>query len=74
MDNTSAIDFAYNPKHHQRTKHINRRHFFVREKVESHQLAVPFVRSADNMADFLSKPLPPRLFFSLRKRLMNLAE
>eukprot|EP00965_Chrysotila_dentata_P153035 5057706-Pleurochrysis_carterae.AAC.1 len=31
MDNKSAIDLAYNPEHHQRSKHIDRRHFFVRE-------------------------------------------
>eukprot|EP00965_Chrysotila_dentata_P136961 4530061-Pleurochrysis_carterae.AAC.1 len=42
MDNKSAIDLAYNPEHHQRTKHIHRRHFFVREKVESHDITVPF--------------------------------
>eukprot|EP00965_Chrysotila_dentata_P200381 6179948-Pleurochrysis_carterae.AAC.1 len=32
MDNKSAIDLAYNPEHHQRSKHIDRRHFFVRER------------------------------------------
>ena len=26
VDNKSAIHFAYNPEHHQRTKHVNRRH------------------------------------------------
>eukprot|EP00965_Chrysotila_dentata_P009736 317022-Pleurochrysis_carterae.AAC.1 len=35
MANKSATDLAYNPEHHQRSKHIDRRHFFVREKVES---------------------------------------
>eukprot|EP00965_Chrysotila_dentata_P050063 1658599-Pleurochrysis_carterae.AAC.2 len=61
MDNKSAIDLAYTPEHHQRTKHIDRRHFFVREKVETHDITVPFVTSADNMADFFTKPLPPRI-------------
>ena len=28
-DNKAAIDLAYNPEHHQRTKHIDRRHFFI---------------------------------------------
>eukprot|EP00965_Chrysotila_dentata_P019617 651623-Pleurochrysis_carterae.AAC.1 len=65
IDNKSAIDLADNPEHHQRTKHIDRRHFFVRVKVESHDTTVPFVRSADNMADFFTKPLPPRVFFPL---------
>eukprot|EP00965_Chrysotila_dentata_P163789 5407428-Pleurochrysis_carterae.AAC.1 len=74
MDNKSAIDLAYNPEHHQRTKHIHRRHFFVREKVESHDITVPFVRSADNMADFFTKPLPPRAFFPLRDVIMNVSD
>eukprot|EP00965_Chrysotila_dentata_P260082 6213776-Pleurochrysis_carterae.AAC.2 len=38
MDNKSAIDLAYNPEHHQRSKHIDRRHFFVRERVEAHDI------------------------------------
>ena len=32
-DNQGAIDLAYNPEHHQKTKHIDRRHFYVRELV-----------------------------------------
>eukprot|EP00965_Chrysotila_dentata_P014741 487632-Pleurochrysis_carterae.AAC.1 len=32
LDNKSAIDVAYNPEHHQRSKLIDRRHFFVRER------------------------------------------
>ncbi len=30
VDNTGARDIAYNPEHHQKVKHIARRHFFVR--------------------------------------------
>eukprot|EP00965_Chrysotila_dentata_P046748 1552423-Pleurochrysis_carterae.AAC.1 len=44
MDNKSAIDLAYNPEHHQRSKHIDRRHFFVRERVEEHDITVEFGR------------------------------
>eukprot|EP00965_Chrysotila_dentata_P090624 2991461-Pleurochrysis_carterae.AAC.3 len=73
MDNKSAIDLAYNPGHHQRTKHIHRHHFFLREKVESHDIAAPFVCSADNMADFSTKKLPPLVFFPLRGVIMNVA-
>ena len=28
VDNQAARDLAYNPEHHKRTKHIDRRHFF----------------------------------------------
>ena len=71
VDNTGARDLAYNPEHHQRTKHIERRHFFIRECVEDHRIVVPFVRSADNLADFFTKPLTTSTFFSLRNMIMG---
>ena len=40
MDNQAGRDLAYNPQHHPRTKHIARRHFYIREKVEDHTLVV----------------------------------
>ena len=70
-DNQAARDLSYNPEHHSRTKHIERRHFFIRETVESHELSVPFVRSADNLADFFTKPLAASVFFPLRDAIMN---
>ena len=33
-DNTGAKALAYNPEHHERVKHVERRHFYVRELVE----------------------------------------
>ncbi len=62
---------AYNPEHHTRTKHIDRRHFFLRELIEQGRLVVPFVSTADNLADFFTKPLAARAFFALRARIMN---
>ena len=66
LDNTAARNLSYNPEHHARTKHIARRHFFIREAVESLEIVVPFVRSADNLADFFTKPLAARAFFAFR--------
>ena len=71
MDNQAGRDLAYNPQHHPRTKHIDRRHFFIREKVEDHTIIVPFVRTADNLADFFTKPLGYKTFFALRDMIMN---
>ena len=50
---------------------MERRHFFVREMVERGQLRVPFVGTADNLADFFTKPLKPARFFTLRNMIMN---
>ena len=72
VDNQAARDLAYNPEHHKRTKHIDRRHFFVRELVERNQLSVPFVETAYNFADFFTKALPSKTFVYMRDRIMNI--
>ena len=71
VDNQAARNLAYNPEHHERTKHIDRRHFFIRELVEDGRIVVPFVRSADNIADFFTKPLPSKSFFKFRDIIMG---
>jgi len=73
MDNKAAIDLAYNPEHHHRTKHITRRHFFIRELVEDQSITVPYIPSADNIADFFTKILSNKDFFRLRDIIMNIA-
>ena len=70
-DNQCAVDVSYNPEHYDRMKHVQRRHFFVRELVEEGRIVVPFVRSADNVADLFTKPLAYPAFRALRDRIMN---
>ena len=50
-DNKAARDLSYNPEHHRRSKHVARRHFFIRDMVESFELVVPFVPTKENPAD-----------------------
>ena len=71
MDNTGARDIAYNPEHHSKAKHIERRHFFVREMVENLRIRVPFVRTADNVSDFFTKAFDAKKFHSMRRIIMN---
>ena len=53
-------------------KHVQRRHFFVRDMVESHEIEVPFVRTHDNISDFLTKPMAnAAAFFYMRAVVMN---
>ena len=70
-DNTGAKALAYNPEHHERVKHVERRHFYVRELVEDGLLTVPYVSTTSNMADFFTKPLAAAQFFALRNQIMN---
>ena len=70
-DNTAAIALAYNPEHHDRVKHIERRHFFIREAVEDGKITVPYVPTSENLADFFTKCLPVRKFEEMRNKIMN---
>ena len=61
-DNRGASTLSYNPDFHKRTKHIRRRHHFVRECAEEGDITVHWVPGDENPADMLTKPVPgPRL-------------
>ena len=71
-DNTGARDLSYNPEHHDKVKHIARRHFYVRDMVESLEIVVPFVPTKFNLADFFTKRLDLTSFRRHRAAIMNL--
>ena len=73
-DNQAARDLSYNPEGHDRSKHVARRHFFIRDMVEAFELNVPLVPTKNNPADFLTKPLGKAEFFALRSIFMNEAD
>lgn len=58
-DSQSAINLVRNPIHHSRTKHIDTRYHFIREKVSSNVVTLEYVKSSDMPADVLTKPLGP---------------
>ena len=56
IDNKGAIDLSRNPVHHERSKHIDIRYHFIRQKVEDETLELFKVASKDNYADLYTKP------------------
>ncbi|CAI7788629.1 unnamed protein product [Closterium sp. NIES-54] len=56
-DNKSTIHLSQDPLYHTRTKHIELRHFFIRDLVQREQLNVDYVASDCNLADLFTKPL-----------------
>lgn len=67
VDNESAIRLIKNPEFHNRTKHIDIRCKFVREKFLSGQLDVQHCESEVQAADIFTKPLPKFRFQKLRQ-------
>jgi len=57
VDNTSAISLAKNPVFHKRSKHIQVRYHHIRELVSEGQINIEYVRTEDQKADILTKPL-----------------
>ena len=71
-DNEGAIKLAGNPLSSARSRHIDVRHHFLREKVAQKEIIVKYVESERQHADVLTKPLPRRLLQIHRNALLNL--
>ena len=56
-DNTSAVAIARNPLYHKRTKHIEPKYYWVREKVQAERIDTEYCRTDNQTADVLTKPL-----------------
>ena len=56
-DNQSAICIAQNPQYHNRTKHIDIKYDYVREKVLDTTIELWYCPTSDMLADILTKGL-----------------
>jgi hypothetical protein len=66
-DNTSAINTSKNPIQHSRTKHIDIRHHFLGDLVESEVVFLSFIPIENQLPDILTKALDGSRFESLWK-------
>jgi hypothetical protein len=69
MDSQSAIALSKNPVFHERSKHIDVRFHFIRECVGDGKLDIEHVRTEEQIADILTKPLARDRFCELREKL-----
>jgi hypothetical protein len=61
-NNQSAIAVSKNPTAHVKTKHIAIKFHWIREKVNSGEIAVEYITTEQNGADMFTKPLPAAKF------------
>lgn len=62
VDNQSAIRLVKNPEYHKRTKHIDLRYHYIREKAIAKEICVRYVSSVQQKADIFNKALPKNRF------------
>jgi len=73
QDNKSAILLEKNGRASsgKRTRHINIRYFFVKDRVDSKEIKIEHCPTEDMIADYFTKPLQGALFIKLRNLIMN---
>ncbi|KAF1317267.1 Integrase catalytic core protein, partial [Globisporangium splendens] len=76
QDNQGAMAMAKNPVFNSRTKHVDTKYHFSREKIESGELEVVYKPTAEMVADAMTKAVPkPKLKeFQSKVGLKRLAE
>jgi hypothetical protein len=68
-DNESVIRMADNPVEHSRTKHIDIRHYFLRDHQQKGDIEVYHINTENQLADIFTKPLDEKRFCRLRSEL-----
>ena len=59
IDNNSALKLSKNPEFHSRSKHIDLKYHYIREKVvETKDIHTERVDTKENVADIMTKMLP----------------
>jgi transposase InsO family protein len=71
IDNTSTIAVIKNDVHHNRTKHIDIRHHFIREAVAANLFQPRHVPGVNQLADICTKALGRIIFERLRADIMS---
>lgn len=69
LDNHSAIKLTKNDEFHKRSKHIDTRYHYIREKYKQNKFDLQPIGTEFQLADIFTKALPKDRFEFLRKKL-----
>ena len=70
-DNQGAMSLASKRVTEKRSKHIDIRFHFIREKVENGFISLTHVASEENIADIMTKPVPKPKLLKFREMLFG---
>ncbi|KAG7294957.1 hypothetical protein JYU34_022646 [Plutella xylostella] len=73
-DNQSVIKLAYNSENMKRLKHLDTRYHFIVDKINEKCISLEYIKTNDNLADLLTKPLGKNLFEKFNKILFSVID
>jgi hypothetical protein len=65
-DNTSAVSVAENLVFHEKMRHVERRHYFLRDHVEKGDIEMRYIDTERQLSDIFTKPLDSSRFADLQ--------
>ena len=68
-DNQAAIAIMTRPEKKTKMRHLDAKYFKVQEMVESKIININYIKSANNVADLMTKVLPKAVHLGILKRL-----
>jgi hypothetical protein len=76
QDNMSAIKLEQNGRQSssKRTRHLNIRHFFIKDRVQSGELNIKHCGTDDMIADYFTKPLQGSKFIQFRDLILGIKD
>ena len=70
-DNQGCIAMTENPIIHKRSKHIDIKYHFTRERVEMGEVRLEYVATEHQLADMMTKALQPKRLAVLRDMILR---
>jgi hypothetical protein len=70
-DNQGAIFMSDHSTNHNRTKHIDIKHFYIREIIKQNKIKIEYIPTKDQLADILTKATTTQVFKSLISKLYH---
>ena len=70
-DNSGALEMAKVPKMSPRTKHLNNVYHHFHKSIQNNEVTLIAIRTDNQLADLLTKPLPDNLFQRFWDKVLN---